>query len=84
MPNLKPSDRPCRLPWRSERTPSTAEAAPIPAEGTVNIELPGATVSVATAKIEALGLRTESIGGHGLQTSLRVGPTEGIRGRTGY
>jgi len=76
-PTLKPSDRPRCLPWRSEGMPSTADAAPVPAEGIISIELAGATVSVATANIEALGLRMESAGGQRIETSPRAGPDRG-------
>jgi len=83
-PTLKLSDPPRCLPWRSEGMPSTADAATVPTEGIVGIELAGATVSVATANIEALGLRMESAGGQRIETSPRAGPTGGIRRLTGY
>jgi len=67
---LKPSETQAP-PMEVEETSSTADAAPVPAEGTVGFEIVGAPMSVTTAKIEALGLRTESVGGHGLETSLR-------------
>ena len=72
--HLKPSERPRRLPW-SDGTPSTADATPVPAEGTDSLELAGATASVATAETEALGQRMESVEGQGLESSLRAGPT---------
>ena len=68
---------------RSEE-PRQLQTPPVPAEGTVGLELASVTVAVATAKIEATGLQTETAGRHELEMSLRTSPTEGIRGPTCY
>ena len=53
---LKSSERPRRLPWRSEGTTLTVDAAPVLTEGVIGLGLAGAT-----ANVQALALQTEGV-----------------------